>query len=269
MITINANTKISALLKQNPDALETIVSISPNFITLRNPLLRKFIARRTSIAMASKIGGCSVDDFFNKLQPLGFAIDNVNAEPESAKNPVPGFLKNIEKEKIIELDVRPIIESGKDPLNIILHNVKQLREGQVLNIINSFEPTPLMHLLGKQGFESYAEAIDENTVHTYFHKQTDKPSIEDDKKVPDGQDWDEIMNRFANKLVTVDVRKMEMPLPMHTILGALDNLPPGKALFVYHKRIPVFLLPELEERNFNFRIRGVNDAEIHLLIYRD
>ncbi len=39
-----------------------------------------------------------------------------------------------------------------------------------------------------------------------------------------------------------------MPLPMHTILEALKTLPNDKALFVYHKRIPVFLLPELEEQ---------------------
>ena len=75
MTTINANTKIAALIKQHPDALETIVGISPKFTKLRNPILRKVIAGRTSIAMASKLGGCSIDDFFNKLQPLGFEID--------------------------------------------------------------------------------------------------------------------------------------------------------------------------------------------------
>ncbi|WP_462239030.1 DUF1858 domain-containing protein [Ferruginibacter sp.] len=62
-MTINANTKISSLLKYNADALEAIVSISPKFTKLRNPILRKVIAARTSIAMASKFGGCSVDDF--------------------------------------------------------------------------------------------------------------------------------------------------------------------------------------------------------------
>ena len=268
-MSINANTKISTLLKQNPDALETIVSISPKFTKLRNPLLRKLIAGRTSIAMASKIGGCSVEDFFNKLQPLGFTIDKVHVEEEVEQNPVPDFLKSIEKEKMIELDVRPIIDSGKDPLNIILKNVKQLQEGQVLNIINSFEPTPLMQLLGKQGFESYAEVIHDDLVHTYFHKKTDKLLVRADEMLPDVRDWDEIMKRFAGKLVTVDVRQLEMPLPMHSILDALDNLPPGKALFVYHKRIPVFLLPELEERKFNFRIKEINDAEIHLLIFKD
>ena len=60
-----------------------------------------------------------------------------------------------------------------------------------------------------------------------------------------------------------------MPGPMLTILDALENLPSETALFVYHKRIPVFLLPELKEREFDFRIKEVGDSEVHLLIFKD
>jgi hypothetical protein len=52
---INSQTKIAALLKHNPDALEAIVPLSPDFKKLRNPVLRKLMAGRTSIAMASKM----------------------------------------------------------------------------------------------------------------------------------------------------------------------------------------------------------------------
>ncbi len=271
MMTINAHTKIASLIKQHPDALETIVSISPKFTKLRNPVLRKVIAGRTSIAMASKLGGCSVDDFFNKLQPLGFEIDKTaNAIDKPEGNiPVPEFMKHIQADKITELDVRPVIETGKDPLNIILQQVKALETGYVLKVINSFEPTPLMYLLGKQGFEYYAEKISDELVFTYFYKQSDKPMQFENKVTAYSEGWDEILNRFNGKLETVDVRNLEMPLPMHTILEALDILSADKALFVYHKRIPVFLLPELEERNFSYRIKEISDAEVHLLIYKD
>ena len=73
------------------------------------------------------------------------------------RKPVPEFMKNIQADIIIELDVRPVIESGKDPLNIIVQKVKNLQTGDVLKIVNSFEPTPLIHLLGNQGFESFTE----------------------------------------------------------------------------------------------------------------
>lgn len=270
-MTINAHTKIASLLKHNGDALEAIVSISPKFIKLRNPLLRKVIAGRTSIAMASKLGGCSVDDFFNKLQPLGFEIDKTADAIDKPEEmlPLPEFMKNIHADKITDLDVRPVIESGKDPLNIILQQVKALETGFVLKVINSFEPTPLMHLLGKQGFESYAEKISDDLVFTYFYKRSHKPLQFENKVTADSEGWDEILNRFNGKLETIDVRSLEMPLPMHTILEALDVLSSDKALFVYHKRIPVFLLPELEERNFSYRIKEISEAEVQLLIYKD
>ena len=75
MKIINLNTKIGYIIKQNPSALDAIVSISPKFNKLKNPLLRKLMAPRTSINMASKIGGCSINDLFDKLEPLGFNID--------------------------------------------------------------------------------------------------------------------------------------------------------------------------------------------------
>lgn len=268
---INLNTKIGALIRHKPEALEAIVSISPKFTKLRNPLLRKVIAGRTSIAMASKIGGCGVDDFFNILKPLGFEIDNgaaTLAEKVEIK-PVPDFLKAIDPDKIIELDVRPAIEAGKDPLNIILQKVKALEAGQILKIINSFEPTPLMHLLGRQGFESYAEVITDELVQTYFCKKANRPLTLTNNVSSNPEGWDEILQRFKEKLETIDVRQLEMPLPMHTILEALEALPSEKALFVHHKRIPVFLLPELEERKFNYRIREISDGEVNLLIYKD
>ncbi len=270
MMTINANTKISSLLKYNSDALEAIVSISPKFTKLRNPILRKVIAARTSISMASKLGGCSVDDFFKKLQPLGFEIDQaaVVMKKENENKPVPGFV-NIGADKMIELDVRSVIESGKDPLDIIVKKVKTLETGSVLKIINSFEPTPLMHLLGKQGFESYAETISDDLVNTYFYKKSGINVLAENKETDHSKGWDEILNRFKGKLETIDVRALEMPLPMHTILEALETLSMDKALFVYHKRIPVFLLPELEEQQFSYRIKEISDAEVHLLIYKN
>jgi hypothetical protein len=55
---------------------------------------------------------------------------------------------------------------------------------------------------------------------------------------------------------------------MMTILEALDKLPADHALFVYHKRIPMFLLPELAERNFDYRIKEIGEGEVHLLIFK-
>lgn len=268
MMTINANTKIAAILKQHPEALDAIVSMSPKFNKLRNPLLRKLMASRTSINMASKVAGCQVNDFFEKLKPLGFVADKTaTIDKEEMPETAPSFLQDVNEQEIVELDVRPIIDSGKDPFNIITGKIKQLQSGEILKLVNSFEPVPLIQILSKQGFEYYVESINENLVNTYFRKMpgtriaeasTEKTTV----------DWSELINRFEANIVTVDVRHLEMPLPMMTILEALEKLQADHALFVYHKRIPMFLLPELAERRFDFRIKEIGEGEVHLLIFK-
>jgi len=267
-MTINANTKISPILKQNPKALDAIISISSKFEKLRNPVLRKVMAGRTTLAAASKLGGCSVEDFFAKLGPLGFEIDRNTKAAVEAKKPVPSFINSLKKEQLIELDVRPVIASGSDPLNIIMEKVKTVQAGQVLKIINTFEPTPLVLMLEKKGFETYVDNISDNLVETYFYK-TGKNSLEDinDNKTPN--DWESLMKRFGDNIQKIDVRHLEMPQPMLTILDALDHLPVNQALFVNHKRIPVFLLPEMAERGFEYRIKEINDGDVHLLIFKN
>lgn len=269
MIKINTNTRISTILKAHPSALEAIISISSKFNKLRNPLLRKLMAARTSIAMASKIGGVTADDFFKKLQPLGFEIEKDSKEEAILiQNNLPEFLINISKDKITTLDVRPVINEGHDPFNTIIQAVKKINEGEVLKLINSFEPAPLIPILNKQGFDSFVEVESDEVINTYFFKK-DSSNIKEPEKIANSDDWQMVLNKFNNNVVTIDVRHLEMPLPMLTILDELEKLPADKALFVYHKRIPVFLLPELKEKGFEYRANEITDGEVHLLIFKE
>lgn len=265
---VNTNTKIAALLKQSPGALEAIISINPKFEKLRNPLLRKLMAARTSIAMACKISGNKPEEFFAKLAPLGFEIDaKPGADANEERPALPAFFANIKPADVTEFDVRPIIDAGKDPLRLITEKVKALPDGGILKIINSFEPTPLILLLKKQGFEYYTDVINDKLTETYFYKKAGAEISLDE--ITRTEDWDDCIQKFSGKMETIDVRNLEMPKPMLTILDALDHLNSDTALFVYHKRIPVFLLPELKERKFDYRIKEISDGEVHLLIFKD
>ncbi len=275
---INERTKIAALLKHHPDALETIVTLSPDFKKLRNPVLRTLMAGRTTIAMASKIGGCKPEDFFKALAPLGFEADhsqtvsNEDTVPEN--NPKPEYLQNIPQHRMINFDVRAMLAEGNDPLKSIQQKVKSLNPEEVLVIINNFEPVPLIKLLEKQGFQTYVNFIDPDTIETYFYKiaTVDTPKEEvnvGEEDVSTSGDWEILLKQYENNLAEIDVRHLEMPMPMMTILESLETLPPEKALYVNHKRIPVFLLTELKERSFDYRIREVQDGEVYLLIFKN
>lgn len=268
-MTVNANTKIARILNENSNALEMMISINPKFEKFKNPLLRKILAGRTSVAMASKMGGFEVNDFLHKLKLLGFDIDTETLPEEEEVKELPTFITNLTKEQIIDFDVRDLLASGQDPLTLILGKIKTVNPGQVLKIINTFEPVPLIKMLEKQGFIVYVDAIDESLVETYFYKEIGENEVSVEPTTNASSGWDEVVNRFADKLVTIDVRELEMPQPMLTILSELDKLPEDRALYVHHKRIPVFLLPELADKNFDYRINEISDGNVLLLIFKN
>ena len=266
---INAQTKIAALIKQHPDALESIITLSPDFKKLRNPILRKLMASRTSIAMASKIGGCKPEDFFEVLSPLGFVSDHsVPVEVLSKQKTLKEFVKDIERAHIVPVDVREMLAEGNDPLKLIQQHIKQLKAGQVLKIINTFEPSPLIILLEKQGFEAYVDKIEDKHIETYFYRSKSPENKQHELAEELNEDWDFLLDRYKNQLIDIDVRHLEMPGPMMAILEESEKLKPLTALYVHHKRIPVFLLSELKDRGFEYRIKEMSDTEVFLLIFK-
>ena len=184
------------------------------------------------------------------------------------KPKLPAFFNSVKPEQIVEFDVRPIIEAGEDPLSTIVAKVKSIPKGGVLKIINSFEPTPLISLLKKQGFESFVDTIDDQVVETYFYKTGDEP-LKINQEENNAEGWDALVKKFEGKITNGGCTTFRNAKPMMSILESIENLPEENALFVYHKRIPVFLLPELKERKFDYRIKEEAPNEVRLLIFKD
>lgn len=266
---ISENTSIAYLIKQEPLALEVIISLAPGFSKLRNPIIRKLMAGRTSISMAAHIGGCEIDAFFDKLSPLGFRTAN---SPKSMPSVVKHFEPSCEaiiypKSLIVELDVRPLLTQGIDPLLSIMKQVSLLKADEALSIINSFIPTPLIHVLAKKGYSHHIQKVNDGHYITTFipNKVTDY-SIGDTKTT----DVSVFINKLASyktKYRELDVRHLEMPLPMTAILENLFDLPGDHVLYVHHKKYPVFLVPELKEKGFEMMHIEQQDG-VDLLIYK-
>lgn len=260
-MVIDASTKIAALIKANPAAIDAIASINAHFKKLQNPVLRKIFASRVTIADAAKIGKCDIEIFFAKLKPLGFSISD--SKPADKGSFPKETTTNINYDVL--LDVRDDINSGKDPFRKIMQAVTALPKDNVLLVINSFEPLPLICILKERGYTSEVVEIGTDEVHTYFKKATDEVLSLGDHSVDETQ-FEEIKDRFEGRLRYIDVRHLPMPQPMVTILKALDALDNDTALYVYHKKVPLFLLPELKERNYRNVIRHTSEG-VELIIY--
>jgi hypothetical protein len=267
---INENTKISVLINFNPKSVDAIVSISNNFDKLKIPILRKVLASRVSIKQAAKIGGSSVDEFYNKLIPLGFKIkENTVNSKKNLVEPSLNHFQEINEETVVDLDVREMLKAGKDPFNVIMNALSNLSNNSVLKIINTFEPTPLISILSKKGYVHNTIVIEKQLVHTYFKK--DSAIIFDNKEIIDNNSSEEItiiLKSFGTNIKELDVRHLEMPLPMAMILNELPSLPEDYILLVNHKKVPKFLFPELAERGYQWRIQIINENNVKLFIFK-
>ena len=252
---------------KNEEAIDTIASINDHFKKLKNPVLRKVLAPRVTIKEAANIGNISPNEILRKLETIGFeAIYDDEVISDSGSDTTK---PEIDSSKLVLLDVRPTIEAGGDPFGTIMGAIKKMDETETLQIINVFEPTPLIGILKGKGFKTWTDKISEEEYHTYFTKISASTHQEIVAEMPivEGS-FDEKLASFGENLKEIDVRLLEMPEPMVTILSELETLPDNHVLFVNHKKVPQFLLPELKTRNYEIMTKDVEAGLVQLIIFK-
>ncbi len=271
VVIINSKTKISKLINANKQTIEVISSINKHFKKLNNPFLRKTLAARVSIAEAARIGGVPVCVMIDKLQEIGFEVDSecgCETVSPADKYRIIKKTSNMKKNKITEMDVRPILDGGVDPFEAIMAKLKTLNDSETLLIINTFEPIPLLNLLKKKGYVYETERPESGLVYTYLEKDDAGEKKEVKAVLKEQVSFDEIAAKFKDNLNEIDVRDLEMPMPMVTILEALEQLKEGQALYVHHKKLPQYLIPEMEDRGYKWVSKEIDDDNIKLIIFK-
>ncbi len=228
------------------------------------------IARTKDISLDLK-GDSSVDDIASSLgvetadllliinEKSGTLPLFLSAHPEYApKAPVAEGRPDWMNGKMSELDVRNSIAKGVDPFGIIMKAVSDLR-GEILHLINVFEPVPLYSALGRKGFEHFSEQKD-GVWHIYFFNTGVKQQTQ-----PQGFFHPHQEEQGKN---TVDVRGLEPPQPMVKILEALADLPENETLLVHHFRRPKHLYPKLEEKGYTVETEEAGTDHIILRIHK-
>lgn len=267
-MVITRKTLITELLKVEKDAvIRQLTKLNPNFSRLKNPVFRNTIARMVTIEAACKVAGAEVPLFLDAMKQIGFVVEDQINEIESPDQQTSG----IPKANCQELDVRPVLANKQDPIKIILRHIDALGENETLKLIAPFEPVPLIHMLSVKGY-NYEVQQEGGSVITYFWKD---PNAIPKKSAAAGKlpetseaDFESLLSRYEGHMRTIDVRNLEMPQPMIMILENLQELQEHEALFVHHKKLPVYLLPHLRERGYAHSTQPTADGKMNLIIYK-
>ncbi len=168
---ITPETKVGTLLEHFPHLEETLLTLSPEFKKLRNPILRKTIARVATLRQVAAVGKISLAEIINRLREEagieGRVVDNDAADSRSKNRP-----SWFDAAKVVKsLDARPLLERGEQPMNRVFHDCKNLLPGEIYELITPFLPSPLIAQAEKQGYAVWT-AEEKRRVLTYF---TPKP----------------------------------------------------------------------------------------------
>lgn len=167
-LIITPQTKVGELLDAYPELEKVLFELSPAFAKLKNPILRKTVAKVATLQQASVVGGLQVGDVVNRLRrEIGQSELSDIERPEETAQKAPRWFDD--KKIAIRFDAVPLINSGASPMSEIFSRASQLKDDEILEVITPFIPAPIIEKLKERGFESYSIEY-QNNVLSYFCK---------------------------------------------------------------------------------------------------
>jgi len=166
---ITPETRVSKLLEAFPQVEETLIAMSPSFAKLRNPVLRRTVAKIATLRQVAQIGNLPVGELINKLRTsAGLPPLDVIEEKSAGGGAKPAWVTSGLVAK--SFDARPVIESGGHPLNQVLEDLKTLQTNQVYELITPFLPAPLIDVVRGKGFQVWSKQGEASLIKTYISR---------------------------------------------------------------------------------------------------
>ncbi len=167
-INITPETKVAELLDNYPKLEKVLIELAPAFSKLKNPLLRKTIAKITSLRQAAVVGGVSIGKLINTLRDAaGLEFSEVKEEFQTAINNLEvndGF-------ETILYDAREDLANGAHPLGKVMSALHHLESNQKYLLVTPFIPAPLIDKAKEKGFSADIIKKSDEQVETYFKRK--------------------------------------------------------------------------------------------------
>jgi len=166
-LRIEPGTTVGALLEAYPDAESVLIDLAPAFGSLRNPVIRRTVAKVATLKQAAKIGGVSLRSMIERLRAFtgqsGTEADFAASEEDSGVAP-----DWVTKGRVVEeVDAAAMLERGVHPIGKIREAVGALRPGEVVVLRAPFRPEPLIDTMRRAGARVYCAPEGESHV-VYF-----------------------------------------------------------------------------------------------------
>jgi len=170
-LIITPKTKVLQLIETYPQLEDVLIRFVPAFSKLKNPLLRRTVAKIATLQQAASIGNVKTGDLINLLRKeVGQELLNPGEDTAyNTKKPSWFEEKLIEK----EFDIRDMLAAGEQPVNQVMSDLNQLNIGKIYKLTSPFLPAPLIDKATSLKIDHWVLKDQDNLVFVYFYKMHD------------------------------------------------------------------------------------------------
>lgn len=166
-IPITPQTRVAALLDAYPELEEVLIRQAPSFRNLRNPILRRTVARVATLEKAARVGGIRVQDLVVTLRrAAGLPVEEVRTEgavcspgPVGAQGSVPRPPWIDEGKIRRRIDADRVLAAGEVPLEKVEADLEAVAPGEIVCLESGFRPDPLLEHLQGEGHGAWVDEV--------------------------------------------------------------------------------------------------------------
>lgn len=168
-LQITPQTIVAELLNAYPELEDKLIEIAPVFKKLKNPVLRKTIAKVTSLKQAAVIGNVALPTLINELRKVvGQELLVKSEERSSTLVEKPNWV--IDENIKLTYDAREDLENGVHPVSKVVKDIETISGEEIYLMVTPFIPLPLIDILNKKGFVAHSEKTEENKFSTFIKR---------------------------------------------------------------------------------------------------
>ena len=171
-IEITPSVTVHALLEAYPELEDVLIGIAPPFKKLKNPLLRKSVAKIATIKHIASVGGVPLDELIGKLREAvkqSPSTDSYSDQDYFGEQP-----DWFSPDKIsLSLDEGKVEDKDTMTLVALLKEAKNVKKGEIIELVTSFLPAPGIDILKSKGYSVWTRKEADDLIKSYFLKNTD------------------------------------------------------------------------------------------------
>ncbi len=167
-LQIHPSTKVAQLLDAYPELEDVLIRMAPPFKKLKNPILRKSVAKVATLKQAAVAGRLDLSSMINQLrEAVGQAALDVTEtiSEEDYLRTAPGWFN--QSCVASSIDDRAG-DSDEMAINRVLKALKDLGQRQVVELTTTFLPAPGIDAARKKRLLTWTVREEEELYRTYF-----------------------------------------------------------------------------------------------------